>query len=328
MLRLDNTTPFTALTCTFPDLRGADCLHVFVKGGFRIAENWPLLAEQPPMQAEDLYLAEPGASSLLFPSDIHIGKPSTDVLLVGSACAPEGELVHAMDVRLCIESREKLLRVNGDRVWQNGRPSPPQPFSEMPIVYERAFGGCLPSEKGIQAIEENPIGTGFRGQRKAEEMEGLPLPNIENPAAPVLELDDTPAPVGFGAIAPQWLPRRQFAGTYDELWQQTRAPLLPLDFDSRFCHSAPEDQIWSEYMQGGEHFLIEGMHPHGPIQFSLPQIRLRCVVVFEGREQECALKLETVLVKPKQLELTLNWKGLFHCDKKTNLVESILLDTL
>ena len=35
-----------------------------------------------------------------------------------------------------------------------------------------------------------------------------------------------PAPVGFGPLAPHWQPRCDFAGTYDQAWQQDRYPVL------------------------------------------------------------------------------------------------------
>ena len=35
-------------------------------------------------------------------------------------------------------------------------------------------------------------------------------------------------------MAPHWLPRRAWAGTYDDAWRISRAPYLPADFDARF----------------------------------------------------------------------------------------------
>ena len=69
-------------------------------------------------------------------------------------------------------------------------------------------------------------------------MEGLPVPNLEDPAAPLEQIGQTPPPACLAPIAPSWLPRRLFAGTYDERWQRTRAPYLPDDFDPRFFASA------------------------------------------------------------------------------------------
>ena len=44
-------------------------------------------------------------------------------------------------MRLSVAERQKTLRIFGNRLWQNGAITAPQPFESMPIVYEYAFGG-------------------------------------------------------------------------------------------------------------------------------------------------------------------------------------------
>ena len=95
---------------------------------------------------------------------------------------------------------QKLLRVSGDRVWGAGGPSAPEPFTRMPLVYERAFGGV---DRQV-ARSRSATGTGaIRSARgfavTRDNLDGVPLPNIEYPDELIASWDDRPRPAGFGA---------------------------------------------------------------------------------------------------------------------------------
>ncbi|SMF29694.1 hypothetical protein SAMN02745866_01921 [Alteromonadaceae bacterium Bs31] len=322
MLQLKNSTPFAASATVFANAAGVDTLYVSVKASFSLTkEGWILSEEQVELNAEDIYHGDAASSSLKSPSDMHTGKPGTDVIVIGNAYAPAGTSVQAMDVRLAFAEKQKILRVFGDRTWQKGKISSPEPFTEMPIVFERAFGGG-PEHK---VNELNPVGTGYAGGRDAAEMEGVPLPNIESPHQLVASVKDEPEPVGYAAIAPHWLPRRSLAGTYDQQWQQTRAPFLPHDFDSRFCQSAPSDQVCGTYLQGGEPFLIEGMHPGGQLRFSLPSVGLVSKIELKSRTEVAAFNMETVLVQPNDLKINLVWRAAVACGKQVSNIGNIFI---
>lgn len=328
MLQLENSTPFAALITVFPNEEGVDTLYTMVRATFQIGDGWSLVNPQLEVQQEDVYVGEPAQSSIIVPSDIHPGKPETDVLMIGSAYAPDGQAVKSMCISMQLAELRKDLVVTGDRVWQNGEPSDPEPFSSMPVVYERGFGGVRDSHGKVDAIEENPIGVGYAADRNAEEMEGLPLPNIEYPDQLIQTIKDKPRPAGYGAIAPQWQPRVSRAGSYDQLWQEARAPYLPLDYTSRFCNCAPADQIYPGYLQGGEPLRIEGMNLHGVIETVLPRINLRCSVIIGDAESECPVVLETLLLQPNQMQISFSWKAAFVCDKVLPNIQTIKLSLL
>ena len=75
-------------------------------------------------------------------------------------------------------------------------------------------------------------------------------------------------------ICAHWMPRRQYAGTYDARWEQSRAPYLPADFDPRFFQVAPADQVVPGYLTGGEPVELFGVSPWGPVRFTLPRERI------------------------------------------------------
>ena len=207
MLQLQNNTPFSADFSLFPNENGIDSLYVNVRATFKIGQQWSLADQQlSPVQVDE-YWGEPDSSSIKYPSDIHLGKTSTDIIMVGSAFAPNGKNVQQLDVSLTAGKVAKTVRVFGDRQWQDGYISQPVPFQMMPMVYERAYGGQYTLDDEICAQESNPVGLGFVGKRNKAEVDGLPLPNLESLDELITTIKDQPQPACFAAIAPYWLPR-------------------------------------------------------------------------------------------------------------------------
>ncbi len=329
MLQLKNNTPFAAEILLLPNEQGIDTLYIIVKATFNIGE-WSLADEQIPAIAADEYWAEPENSSIKANSDMHLGKLSTDILMLGNAFAPNGQAVQQLDVSLKVGQCQKSVRVFGDRHWQNGQISQPVPFDSMPMVYERAYGGTYtPSESGdtakesTSAEEKNPVGLGFAGKRSRGECEGLLLPNLEDPRQLISSLKDQPTPACFAGSAPHWQPRINFAGSYDELWQTSRAPFLPEDFDKHFFNCAHDDMIYPSFLQGGEQVEISNMHAKGNLSFQLPFVKLNAQVNMAGRDYQPEFNLETLTLMPNQLTLNMQWRAALVCNKQSAKVKEI-----
>ncbi|MGH8261758.1 MAG: DUF2169 family type VI secretion system accessory protein [Steroidobacteraceae bacterium] len=324
MLQIDNQTPFRAMLSVLPNLDAIDTLYVIVKATLVLRPKLSLAPEQLPVTLADEYHADPTDSSLKAVSEIHIGKPGTDVLLVGRAWGPPGQAVSEIFVRVRVAERQKTVRVIGDRVWQSdGMPSVPAPFEAMPLVWERAFGGTHPLGDRTLAEERNPIGVGFAGRRSATELTDQPVPNLEDAAAPRARLGQSAVPACFAPVAPHWLPRRGFAGTYDDSWQRSRAPYLPVDFDPRFLQCAAAELSFDRYLQDGEPLEIHGAAPDGPIAFVLPPAHLRVEVSVAGSVEHPPAHLETILIEPDENRLSLTWRAALPCDRRVLKIERI-----
>ncbi|MGH7504383.1 MAG: DUF2169 family type VI secretion system accessory protein, partial [Longimicrobiales bacterium] len=307
-------------------------LFTVVKATFTIAAQGGrprvLVAdEQLPIVVAPEYHGEPGASSVKRPSDVSLEKPGTDVLLLGSARAPNGEPVRTLDVGIAVGPVRSHVRVYGDRFWQADgvafTMTVPEPFESMPLVWERAFGGRDRTEAGVVEEPCNPVGTGFRAPDGLEPVEGTRLPNIEDPTTPLSSWKQRPAPAGFAPIDAHWQPRRSFAGTYDERWQQERAPFLPADFDARFLQLAPPPLVAPGHLQGGEWVDMRGVTAAGALQFPLPSVRPRVTYrLDDGRAERPAL-LDTVILEPDAARLVLVWRAALTCDKKALRVREV-----
>lgn len=306
----------------FPDERGVDTLYVAVKAAFTLRGHTLSLAEQQcPLVIADEYWGQPGQSSLKYPSEAHLLKPGTDVLLVGAAHAPRGRPAESCRVSVRVGPVTQVLHVFGERTWKGGLfssgISTPEPFTRLPLVWERAFGGTHALEDGrVLGEGRNPVGQSFRGERSGSEMVGRSLPNLEDPRHLIRSISDAPAPVGVGAIAPAWQPRREFAGTYDEHWQARRAPYLPRDFRPEFFHVAPSALRVREGLKGGEPVELSNVSPEGTQRFALPRCELAVAVRIDRRVEHPVLRLETVLLEPEEGRVCLTWRGAVGCDKQ------------
>ena len=317
MWQLNNTSPFAATAALFPNEDAVDTLYVIVKATFTIGKKITLAGAQSKPFEADVYWAEPGQSSVKHASDMHIGKAATDIIMLGHACAPAQKAVNQLDVSLAVGAVSKTVRVFGERQWHEGRITAPAAFKTMAMVYEKAYGGVhIVNGKMDSAETRNPVGRGFAGSRKIEEMNGVPLPNLENPQALIRAHTDNPAPVCFGFCAPNWHPRAAWAGTYDDHWKKTRAPFLPQDFDKRFLNMAHADLVYPGFLAGGEAVHISNMNPHGAIQFDVPRVKLATRIAVADKTEQPAFDLETLILEPNAMTVSMVWRAALPCDKK------------
>jgi hypothetical protein len=174
-------------------------------------------------------------------------------------------------------------------------------------------------------VEEprNPVGCGFLGKRSGKQLLGHPVPNVEDLQRPIGLLGERSVPVGFGAIAPWWEPRRSRAGTYDEAWRKHQAPYLPRDFDARFFNVAPEELVVPRGLVGGEPVAVLGFHPQGMLRFDLPRCDLAITARVAGQRIALAAKIETVVLEPTDEQFMVSWRAGLPVDKKLLRVESV-----
>src|SRR5262249_34293534 len=151
--------------------------------------------------------------------DFAVFKAKADVTLTGHAHAPGGSS-RAAQVSFQLGARERGFRrtitVFGDRRWQKAvvalAPTEPEPFTSMPLTYERAFGG--------PRYDRSPAGVGPRG---AAGEDGIArLPNLEDPAHLIKGPAETPLPACFAPVAILWKERYARMGTYDRRWLEMR----------------------------------------------------------------------------------------------------------
>lgn len=319
-MELLNGTDMVAEYTLGLDPQGREHLVAVVKGTFDLAGNGgvpTLAAAQEPIVKADVFTGEPGLSATVYESEFSYLKRFCDVILNGSAHAPGGRPTDRVTVGLRVGSMSKSFNVVGDRYWTFGgaapTPSRAQPFTTLPVSYDRAFGGTSgsPDDPASRVTyAPNPVGVGYhRSSADLRELEGRPLPNTEEITAPIESPSFSYAPMSFGAIGRNFAHRVALAGTYDQRWIDEVCPFLPSDFDPLYFQCAPPDQL-IEHPRGGEPVVLVNLTPGGRLAFELPSIDMRV----EFTDQRCARServatLDTIVIEPDAGRLLMTWRA-------------------
>jgi hypothetical protein len=238
------------------------------------------------------------------------------VALIGHAHPPGGGATQ-VDVGIKVGPVQKLARVFGNRFWvwtnEGARMTRTGELGRVPLSWENAFGGrdeVHSTPERPQFEPRNPVGTGF-GKPLIKDGDHLRLPNVEDPKQLITEYGAVVTPCGFGFTSPNWQPRASFAGTYDEGWDTTRKPMLPVDFDRRFFTAAAPGLGATGYLQGNEEVVVLNTTAVPRLAFRLPAVPPPpCRVVLRGgREVELRTNLDTIIVNTDELRLMLLWRA-------------------
>lgn len=298
---------------------------VFLKGTFSLCPGECPVAEKQATIHGEVPFSDSDNPSVEHDSDFALVKSRGEWLLLGSAYAPGGRPVTLLPVSVRVGALEKRFVVHGDRQWERGlldvKPSAALPFVEMPLRWERSFGG--------PGHPDNPSGCGTSAVLGVDGRVE-PVPNIEHPQHPIVSKDDRPPPAGAFPIPSTWRTRTRLLGTFDEAWVRERWPYFPRDFDPRFYQAAPADQQLREgYWRGDELIVLRGLSPAHPVlETRLPGLRARAFVewststgsapveVHEGvpRPQlaEIGLVLDTIRIDSRAGHVCCVWRGLLR----------------
>jgi hypothetical protein len=276
-------------------------------------------------------------------NDLAPYKLATDVVVVGTARTASGQPVAQLDASVEVGRFKKTIRVVGDRHchFRAGQPpifSEPAPFTEMEVRYDRAYGGK--DEKSVPPIEfsypRNTMGVGLAVKNVKEAVEGLRLPNIEDPNNLLTpdniilgELDrwnQQPLPQGFGWFQKTWYPRCSFVGSMpgyvdvDEVMREELLNWVPKrqvalsrqfrlpSFDVRFNNGGSWGLI-VPFLEGSERVTVDGLTTGGPLSFDLPGERPAMSLDIGLGEAALKTVLHTVLVRVDDGEVDLIWRG-------------------
>lgn len=279
-------------------IAGRDRLCVVAAAGFRLDDGTAgLLTDQ------ELWAA---AAESLGPTDVldpASPKRFSEVLVAGKCYATGGQPAPVVGVTLKVGPVSKELAVFGKRSYlPGGRLGPPEPFAEMPMGWDRTFGG-----PGLK----NPEGC----THPAQDAEPAAPPNVEYRNQIMVMKNDQTEPAGLGPIGWAWPERLVDRGTFDDEWLETCWPGLPKDFDLGYFNMAPEDQRFTGRFEPGQQVEISGMNADHPrISASLPMIRVRVFAVRQDPNEgetftELSLTPDTLWLFPNALVGVVIYRG-------------------
>lgn len=298
-----------------------------------------------PLRQIDEYYdgGDPDWATIKFESELVPYKPYTDVIVIGKAYAPQGAPVQQMDVSISVGTRTKTIRVLGDRQcrYNSGQPpifTEPVPFQEMEIRYERAFGGKdeISDPQTPLSYPRNDMGCGMVLKNVRERVEGLALPNLEDPADLLtpdrIILEDPyrwnslPLPQGLGWLQRSWYPRSSFVGSMppyldpDEVMREEALGLVPkrqvalsrqfkLPSYHPFFNNGASTGLIFKLLTGLEPIKLFGLTPSGLLEFDLPGDTPKLMLDIGLGENELQPFLHNVCIRPDDMQVDLIWRG-------------------
>jgi hypothetical protein len=233
-------------------------------------------------------------------------KGGVDVHLFGRAVPEGGSLAPEVEVEIRIGTDfRRHVRVFGARVWHRRLgglvPTPPRPFSSLPLTLSHAYGG-KDTWDGLEIpCVENPEGLGFYAME--ESAVDHPLPFIEEPGKLIQRWDDRPDPAGLG-ICPPTSPLHAKRGVTVTSEQQAR--ILPLFFNTAF---AP---MIARSIAGGAPVFISGVSERGPLQLRLPEHRFSVRLRFGTEVHDLPLAIDQVGIEVDESRAFIAYRAPFR----------------
>lgn len=239
-----------------------------------------------------------------FSPDLGYGKEGVDVLAVASAFAPHGSPTQALMAGMSIGDRYLGLAVIGDRRWQKRWSgyvaSDPAPFVEMPIAWERAYGGYTTVRGAELPCTDNMLGKGYVLDKALAE--GVELPNVEDPASLIREIDDRPRPVSF---CPLPLGTSYTADALEDVHEDGEG-LTPAIYNVAIpAHRLP-------HYPAGATLRLHNLTPTAGPEYTLPTTGIVAEVTIGTKRYEFFGGIDTILVMPNQREIVLTHRLVFR----------------
>ena len=276
------------------------------KAAFEILPDGALktVRPAPDIILEDAFDGDPAMGVATQEQEFAPSKTGTDILIRAIAHAPGGKALSDWPVSVSIPDRlDYTFQVRGPARWDSGllgwKMTDPEPVTEVPISYALAYGGAAqgdPEAEAPEVFEENPAGLGYATPESLKGKASFPAPQIGE-LAEFMRNDVTRDMMvhGTGPIAKAWVPRRAFAGTFDEEWEQTRHPRMPRDYDLSFWNCAHPRLQLRPFLRGDETIILTNMTPGGgPRRITLPGIRIMLAATGDGISKNHTMKLDTV----------------------------------
>jgi hypothetical protein len=295
-----------------------------------------------PLLGGDEHYGDPLNTPPRFEADFVPFKLATDIAFDGSAFAPGGKPVRELVATLELGKAKKSVAVVGNRVCRHRPGGPPtftdpQPFAEMPLRYDRAYGG-IDVFTNLQCPfpdPRNPLGRGFVTSDTKAAIDGLTLPNLEDPADKLTpdrlilrkyeDWPKQPQPTSLGWFSKYWQPRAKLAGILpadrpaEQMMRKAYADLLPAGLkekylahplptvDFRFFNGASPGLV-VPFLKGDEAVRLTNLTPDGVVAFGLPGDRPAVTLDIGDGPKGADTVLHTVQLRGIEMEVDLVWR--------------------
>jgi hypothetical protein len=239
-------------------------------------------------------------------------RDGVDLIVLGKAY-PSSDPAGFVGVTLRVGNFSYGINVFGDRTWiRKGEgeplvPSDPAPFSCMPLVWERAFGGKALVDAGEMPFAANPTGRGFYIEET--EAEGRPLPNLEDPEHPLRTWQDQPEPCGPGPYPKEWSLRAHRAAEFN---MEGPVPRL-VKLKPAYFNNANPYLVLKPVPAAGEIVTITNVRPEGgACRFAMPDLIFHVYVQLQDRPYVFPAHLDSIIILTEEERVVFGYRCVFR----------------
>jgi hypothetical protein len=262
--------PFAVGSVLWRDKRGQLMCTVVAKATYELVQGESAPSDVPlPIQEEDVHWDDDPSRSVHVPSDLAPFKTSAEVVVVGSAFAPNDRPARSTVARVLVGSVDKAVECFPQRRFRlDGNVDDAAPLVRFSLRYEHAAGG---------PGTDNPAGIDVsRGDVRGRR----PIPPLLPPGHMLGAPGEHIPTAGFGPIAARWPSRNGGLGPHERAWiERPAASPMPETLPSRYFQAAPPDQWLDRPLAANERVVLENLHArHARLVTSLAGIEPRAFV--------------------------------------------------
>lgn len=255
-----------------------------------------------------------------------------EVIILGIARAPGGVPTSTMQVAVSVGAEKRSILVFGDRQWHSidnvMQISSPEPFQQIPLTYQRAFGGSCEVELDRGAIMDiqdpiNPLGRGFDPSiyvdsivTNVRPLPGYPkydrtryLPNLEYEKQRIVNWQDRPTPAYWAAV-PLSSGFHSMRSIKSQSEQQNSGDFIAAP--EMFHRAHPEWIIQTP--PAASQVVMSGLSSEGNMRFYLPRIRMFVDYVLDQRTSAQELMPHMLVLLPEERRFYLVFRLAFAYD--------------
>ncbi len=150
--------PLAVGSVLFRDLRGQSVCTVVAKATYRLTPGLVEPTAEPlPLQATDLHWDDDPTRGVQIPSDMAPFKDAPEVVLIGAAFAPNGQVLTSVNARLVVAAVDKTIEAHGPRFLM-----PSDELGPVPVSSRRRSGGLRPTDRAwLDAPADLPLPNEF-----------------------------------------------------------------------------------------------------------------------------------------------------------------------
>jgi len=276
-MELTNTTSFHAkMLCGSTGETEMLCI-IALKVTYALEQGWLVPVAQN--QAWPVFDKPYQFEGVTLPAELDFRGRSIDFIVFGRAFSVNGKPTPRMRVAVSSGRLRHEIEVIGNRVWVKAKKglviSEPQPFPEMPLTNDRAFGGRA-KLSGMEMVHSiNPEGRGL--YLSEDEAVGRPLPNLERADALIRDWNDQPRPAClFKPI-----------GSLELMGAQDPDPekIASAAIEGAVKHTVPELSASREDL--GSDLRLTGFSTNGDLLFPMPALSGPSAHASVGARRSC-----------------------------------------